>query len=164
MQFDATTWATIWATIGLVIFLAAMVYFGLPKMITGALDDRIKKIEDDLEEAKRLREEAQSLLVEYERKRKAAEGEADEIVAAAREEASRMTEEANVALDELITRRTKAVEEKIAQAEAQALGEVRARSADVAVEAARQLLTDQMPTKGDALINKAIKDVAAKLN
>jgi len=164
MELDATKWASIWTLTGLILFLALMVYVGLPKMIAKMLDDRINKIESELEEAKRLREEAQSLLVEYERKRKTAEGDADEIVTAAREEAARLTEEANIALDELISRRTKAVEEKISQAEAQALVEVRARSADVAVEAARQLLTEQMPTKGDALIDKAIKDVAAKLN
>ena len=164
MDFDATTWASIWATISLVIFLGVMIYFGLPKTIAKMLDDRIGKIESDLEEAKKLREEAQSLLVEYERKRKAAETEAEEIVEAAQQEAARMTEEANEALEALVTRRTKAVEEKIAQAEALAIAEVRAKSADVAVEAARQLLVDQMPSKGDALITKAIKDVAAKLN
>jgi F-type H+-transporting ATPase subunit b len=164
MDFDATTWAGIWATISLFIFLGIITYYGVPKAIAKMLDDRIGKIEQDLDEAKKLREEAQSLLVEYERKRKTAESEAEEIVEAAKQEASRMTEEANVALEELVTRRTKAVEEKIAQAEAMAVAEVRARSADVAVEAARQLLVDQMPKKGDALISKAIKDVAAKLN
>jgi len=164
MELDATKWASIWTLIGLILFLALMVYVKVPKIIAKMLDDRINKIEGELDEAKRLREEAQSLLAEYERKRKTAEGDAEEIVTAAREEAARLTEEAKIALDELISRRTKAVEEKISQAEAQALIEVRARSADVAVEAARQLLTDEMPTKGDALIDKAIKDVAAKLN
>lgn len=164
MEFDATTWATIWATVGLFLFLGIMVYVGVPKMITKMLDDRIKKISDDLDEAKRLREEAQALLAEYERKRKTAETEADDIVEAAREEATRIADEANVALEDLITRRTRAVEEKISQAEAQALAEVRATSADVAVEAARALLTDQMKTKGGALVGDAIKDVAAKLN
>lgn len=164
MDFDATTWATIWATIGLFIFLGVMVYVGVPKIITKMLDDRIKKIEDDLDEAKRLREEAQALLAEYERKRKTAESEADDIVTAAHEEATRIADEANTALEDLITRRTRSVEEKIAQAEAQALAEVRATSADVAVEAARVLLTEQMKTKGSALIGDAIKDVTAKLN
>lgn len=164
MEFDATTWATIWATIGLFIFLGVMVYIGLPKTIAKMLDDRIEKIANDLDEAKRLREEAQALLAEYERKRKTAETEAEDIITAAREEATRIAEEANTALEDLITRRTRAVEEKIAQAEAQALAEVRATSADVAVEAARALLTEQMKTKGGALVTDAIKDVAAKLN
>ncbi len=83
---------------------------------------------------------------------------------AAREEAFRLTGEAKTALETMIARRTKAVEDKIAQAEAQAIADVRARSADVAIEAARVLLTKQMASKGDALVDQAIKDVAARLN
>jgi len=164
MGWDATTWASVWVFISLILFLALMMYFGLPKMIAKSLDDKIAKIGNDLDEAKRLREEAQALLAEYERKRKDAESEAADIVTAAQEEAERIAEEANASLEDLISRRTKAVEEKIAQAEAQAIGEVRARSADVAVEAARAILADQMSDKGDALVDQAIKDVAAKLN
>lgn len=164
MGWDATTWASVWVFISLILFLALMIYFGLPKMIAKSLDDKIAKIGNDLDEAKRLREEAQALLAEYERKRKDAESEAADIVTAAQEEAERIADEANASLEDLITRRTKAVEDKIAQAEAQAIGEVRARSADVAVEAARAILADQMTDKGDALVDQAIKDVAAKLN
>ncbi len=108
--------------------------------------------------------EAKFLLEEYESKRQAATKEAESIVAAAREEAFRLTGEAKTSLEALIARRTKAVEDKIAQAESQAVAEVRSRSADVAVEAARLLLTKQMATKGDALVDQAIKDVSAKLN
>lgn len=164
MDWNATTWATIWATISLFLFLGVTVYFGVPKMILKMLDDKIAKIGDELDEAKRLREEAQALLAEYERKRKDAENEAADIVTAAQEEAVRIAEEANTALEDLITRRTRAVEDKIAQAEAQAIAEVRATSADVAVEAARAILTKQMDDKGDALVSDAIKDVAARLN
>jgi F-type H+-transporting ATPase subunit b len=161
---DATTAASVWATIALVIFIGIVVYFGVPKMITGALDARIKKIEADLAEADRLRIEAKALLEEYERKRDEAEKEAEGIVTAAREEAFRITGEAGAALDALIVRRTKAVEDKIAQAEAQAVAEVRARSADVAIEAARVLLTQQMTTQNDVLVDRAIQDVGSKLN
>ncbi len=160
MEFDNT----FWAAVGFFIFVGITLYIGLPKTIAKQLDGRIKKIEDDLSEAKRLREEAQALLADYERKRKAAELEAEDIVTAAREEAQRMAEDANKSLEELIARRTKAVEDKIAQAEAQAVGEVRARSADVAVEAARVILEKQMANQGDALVDQSIKDVAAKLN
>ncbi|MET3896953.1 F-type H+-transporting ATPase subunit b [Devosia sp. UYZn731] len=161
---DATTWATIWATISLVIFIGIMIYFGLPKMITKMLDARIAQIETDLAEAKRLREEAEALLVDYENKRVAAEGEAAGIVTAAQEEAKRLAEDANVALTDLIARRTKSVQDKIDQAEAQALGEVRARAADLTVEAARIVLSQQMASKGDDLVSKAIKDVGTQLN
>jgi F-type H+-transporting ATPase subunit b len=159
-EFDAA----FWATIALFLFIAVVVYLKVPGMIGKALDGRIKAIEGELAEAERLRLEAKFLLEEYESKRKAAASEAQSIVDAAREEAFRMTAEAKTALETLIARRTKAVEDKIAQAEAQAVAEVRSRSADVAVEAARVLLTKQMGTKGGALVDQAIKVVGAKLN
>jgi F-type H+-transporting ATPase subunit b len=160
MVFDAA----FWATVALFIFIGLIVYLKVPGMITKALDNRIKAIESELAEAERLRLEAKFLLEEYESKRQAAASEAESIVAAAREEAFRMTAEAKTSLEALIARRTKAVEDKIAQAESQAIAEVRSRSADVAVEAARVLLTKQMANKGDALVDQAIRDVGAKLN
>ncbi len=156
--------ATFWATTALVIFIALIAYLKVPGMIGKALDGRIKAIETELAEAERLRLEAKFLLEEYESKRQAAASEAESIVAAAREEAFRMTAEAKTSLEALIARRTKAVEDKIAQAESQAVAEVRSRSADVAIEAARVLLAQQMGAKGDALVEQAIKDVGAKLN
>jgi len=159
-EFDAA----FWATVSLFVFLGVIIYLKVPGMIGKALDGRIKAIEGELAEAERLRQEAKFLLEEYEAKRQAATTEAEGIVAAAREEAFRLTAEAKTSLETLITRRAKAVEEKIAQAESQAIAEVRARSADVAVEAARVLLTKQMSQKGGALIDAAIKDVGSKLN
>lgn len=156
--------ATFWATVCFVIFGGLTLYFGLPKIIAKMLDDRIAKIAAELDEAKRLRGEAEALLVEYEQKRQSAEAEAADIVAAAKDEAQRLTEDASAKLTDLIARRTKAVEDKIAQAEAQAVAEVRARSADVAVEAARVLLANEVQSKGAGLVDQAIKDVAARLN
>lgn len=153
-----------YALVALVIFIAIALYFGIPKIIGKMLDGQIKKIADDLAEAKKLREEAAALLVEYEQKRVAAEGEAEGIIAAAKEEATRLTAEAQVSLTDLIARRTKSVEDKIAQAEAQAVAEVRARSADVAIEAARLVLTDEMNRKGGSVVDKAIADVGKRLN
>lgn len=161
---DATSAATVWAFIALVIFIGIIVYFGVPKTIAKLLDNRIGKIEAELAEAERLRAEAKALLEEYGRRREDADKEAEDIVAAAREEAFRLTAEAKDSLEALIARRERAVEEKIAQAEAQAIAEVRSRSADVAVEAARLLLTRQMAEKGDALVEQAIKDVGDRLN
>jgi F-type H+-transporting ATPase subunit b len=160
IEFDNT----FWAAVGYFIFFGILIYIKVPGLITKVLDKRIAKIQADLDEAKQLREDAQALLAEYERKRKAAESEAEEILTAAQEEAGRMAEEAKVSLEELIERRTKAVEDKIAQAEAQAVAEVRARSADVAVEAARVLLVDQMADAGDKLVDQAIKDVGSRIN
>lgn len=162
--FDATTAATIWATIGLVIFIGIALYLGVPKMLTKAIDTRIGQIERELAEAESLRAEAKGLLDDYVRRREEAEKEAEDIVTAAREEAFRLTADAKASLEQMIARRTKAVEDKIAQAEAQAVAEVRSRSADIAVEAARVLLTQQMAEKGDALVAQSIKDVGDRLN
>ena len=152
------------ALVALVIFVGMMLYFGVPRIIGKMLDGKIKQIEDDIAEAKKLREEAAALLVEYEQKRVAAEAEAEGIITAARDEATRLTAEAQASLADLVARRTKAVEDKIAQAEAQAVGEVRARSADLAIEAARTVLTDEMGKKGGQVIDKAIADVGNRLN
>lgn len=163
-SWDATTWASVWATIALAIFIGIVIYMGVPRMVTKLLDDRIRRVEGDLAEAARLRTEAEALLVEYEAKRATAESEAAGIVTAAQEEARRLTEEASASLADLIARRTRGVEDKIAQAEAQALAEVRARSADLTIEAARVLLQHKMATKGDLLIDDAIRDVGRRIN
>jgi F-type H+-transporting ATPase subunit b len=161
---DATTGATIWATIALVIFIGIALYFGIHKTIAKLLDDRIKKIEAELAEAESLRAEAKALLDDYARRREEAEKEAQSIVDAAREDAFRLTAEAKASLEAMVARREKSVADKIGQAEAQAVAEVRARSADLAVEAARVLLTNQVRINGDVLVDKAIKEVAARLN
>lgn len=155
---------TFWAFISFVVFIGVLVYMKVPQALTKMLDGRIAKIQTDLDEAKKLREEAQALLAEYERKRKAAESEAEDIITAARDEADRLAEEAKVSIEDMVARRTRSVEDKIAQAEAQAVAEVRARSADVAVEAARILLTDQVKKSGDAMVEDAIKEVGSRLN
>jgi F-type H+-transporting ATPase subunit b len=152
------------ALLGLILFIGVLIAVGVPRVIGSMLDKQIKKIETELSEAKRLREEAAALLVEYEQKRIAAEQEAEGIVKAAKEEAERLTVEAQASLADLVARRTKAVEDKIAQAEAQAIAEVRARSADIAIEAARVVLSDEMGKKGGKIIDAAIADVSSKLN
>ncbi len=162
--FDASTGATIWAIIALVIFLGLLGYLGVHKAIAKALDARIAAIEKELAEAEHLRAEAKALLEDYARRREEAEKEAEDIVTAAREEAFRLTAEAKQSLEAMVARREKAVADKIAQAEAQAVAEVRARSAELAVDAARLLLQQQVATKGDVLVDRAIQDVAAKLN
>lgn len=153
-----------WAFVALVIFVLGVGFLGVFGTINKVLDGRIKQIADELDEARRLREEATALLAEYEQKRAAAETEAADIVAAAQEEAVRMTAEAQASLNELVVRRTKAVEDKIAQAEAQAIADVRARSADLAIEAARVVLTEEMSHKGNILVDQAIADVGKRLN
>ena len=86
--------ATFWALISLILFMAIIFYMKVPGMITGSLDTRADRIRNELDEARRLREEAQQLLAEYQRKRKDAEKEASELIAAAEHEASGLVAEA----------------------------------------------------------------------
>lgn len=157
--------ATFWALIGLVLFIALIAYLKVPGKIGGALDKRADDIRDELEEARRLREEAQALLSDYQRKRHEAEEEAANIVAEATAEAERLTVETNKALEEMIARRTKAAEDKIAQAEAQAVKEVRSKAADIAVRAAEDILSSKVKDKvADDILAKSIDQVKANLN
>lgn len=153
-----------YALIALIIFTGLLLYFGVHRIVAKMLDGKIAEIEASIADAKRLREEAAALLVEYEQKRVAAEQEAESIVTAAKEEAERLTVEAKASLADLVARRTQAVQDKIAQAEAQAVAAVRARSADIAIEAARVVLADQMGSKGEKIVDAAIADVGARLN
>jgi F-type H+-transporting ATPase subunit b len=157
--------AVFWATIGLVIFLGLMVYLKVPATVTQSLDKRAVTIREELDHARKLREEAQTLLAEYQRKAREAETEAGEIIDQAKREADALGIEAKRRMEDYITSRTKLAEQKIAQAEAQALQEVRALSADVAVAAAEKILAARVKGEaGDALIARAIGDVKAKLN
>ncbi len=153
-----------WAVVALVLFIGLLVYFGIPRIIGQMLDKRIAQIAAELEEARKLREEAAALLVEYEQKRVAAEQEAETIVLTAQQDAERMRADAKAAIEDMVARRTKAVEDKIAQAEAQAIAEVRARSADLAIEAARELLTAEAGMRGDSLVDQAIAEVGTRVN
>ncbi len=157
--------ATFWATVGLVIFLAIVVYLGVPGLIGRSLDGRAERIKTELEEARRLREEAQQLLAEYQRKRKEAEREAGDIVSAAKREAESLVAEARQKTEEYVTRRTAMAEQKIAQAEREAVNEVRSRAVDIAVAAAGQLLAGKVDQKADAeLFKSSLKDLRGKLN
>lgn len=156
---------TFWALVALIIFLGIMVYVKVPGMITKALDDRAAKIRNELEEARKLREEAQALLAEYQKKRKEAEKEASEIVDAAKREAEAITAEARDKTEEYVARRTALAEQKIAQAESDAMDEVRGSAVDVALAAATQILGEKVTAKtaGD-LFKKSLDDVKARMN
>lgn len=157
--------ATFWVAIALVIFLGGAVYFGVVKIGLGMLDDKADAIRKELDDARALKEEAQTLLASYQRKHKEAEEEAKEIVAQATHEAEQMAREAAAALDEQIERRTVMAEQKISAAETQALNDVRAIAADVAVAAAGEVIAEQVKgAKSDALIKKSIDDLKSKLH
>lgn len=154
-----------WVAIAFVIFVAGLLYLGVHKTIAKALDGRADRIKTELDEARRLKEEAQALVQTYQRKRQEAEKEAEEIVASAKAEAERMAVEAKAKIEEFVARRTKIAETKIAQAGAQAMGEVRAAAADAAVAAAEKILTETAKGQTAAdLVAKGIADVRSKLN
>ena len=153
--------ATFWAFVALVLFLGLMVYLKVPGVVTAALDKRADAIRKELDEARRLREEAQALLAEYQRKGREAETEAEEIIDQAKREADALGKEAGRRLDEYVASRTKLAEQKIAQAEAQAITEVRSRSVDVAIaEGARDGARQAAAAKRAAIES----NLAAKLD
>jgi F-type H+-transporting ATPase subunit b len=157
--------AEFWVAVAFVIFLIGLGYLGVHRTILDALDQRSARIKAELDEAKRLREEAARIVAEYQRKRHQADAEAEAIIAGARAEAERVAAEAKTKMEEFVARRTKMAETKIAQAEVQALADVRAAAADAAVAAAERILSET--AKGEVaekLVNKAIEEVRTKLN
>jgi F-type H+-transporting ATPase subunit b len=157
--------AAFWALVALVIFFGIIIYLKVPGTVTSALDKRAVTIRAELDEARKLREESQALLAEYQRKGREAEAEAEEIVDQARREAEAITAEAGRRLEEYVASRTKMAEEKIAQAETQALQEVKSLSADVAIAAAEKILGAKVKgATADSLIARSISDVKSKLN
>lgn len=157
--------ATFWATVALVIFLAIVFYMKVPGTIGKSLDARADKIKAELEEARRLREEAQQLLAEFQRKRKEAEKEAADIVEHAKREAGQLVEEATQKTKDYVARRTALAEQKIGQAERDAVNEVRAKAVDIAVEAARAVLAAKVDIKVDEDLFKAsVADLKSRLN
>jgi F-type H+-transporting ATPase subunit b len=157
--------AEFWVAVAFVIFVGVMIYFGVHNLIVNALDQRSDRIRGELDEARRLKEEAAALLAEYRRKQQTAEREAAEIVAGAKLEAERLATEAKARMEEFVARRTKMAETKIAQAEAQAVADVRAAAADAAVAAAEKILTQTVKgSVADDLLTKGIAELKSKLN
>jgi F-type H+-transporting ATPase subunit b len=154
-----------WVAVSFLAFVGVLIKFGVPSLITKALDDRADAVRKELDQARRLREEAQDLLADYQRKQRAADEEARAIIDQARREAEAMKAESARSLTEQIERRTRLAEEKIARAEAQAVSEVRAAAVDVAMSAAERLIADKLKADGGAdLVNRSIRDLKGKLN
>lgn len=157
--------APFWALVSLLIFFAVLIYMKIPKMMARSLDERADRIRNELEEARRLREEAQQLLAEYQRKRKEAEREAEDIVMAAEREAKLLLEDAEKQSGEYVARRSKLAEQKIAQAETDAINEVRASAVDIAVAAANQILAGKVTDKVAAdLFKQSLAEVKSRMH
>jgi F-type H+-transporting ATPase subunit b len=157
--------AEFWVAVATILFVLVLGYMGVHTRLLEALDARRARIQAELDEARRLKDEAAKLVAHYQGKRQDAEAEADALIAGARAEAERYAAEAHAKMDEFVARRTKMAETKIAQAEAQALADVRAAAAEAAVSAAADVLRESAKGKvADDLITRGIADVKAKLN
>jgi F-type H+-transporting ATPase subunit b len=155
----------IWVALGFVLVILLLVWKGVPGMAGKMLDQRAAVISAELNEAKRLRAEALALLADYQKKSASAEAEASSIVTEARADAARFAEESRANLNAQIARRAQAAQDKIAQAEAAAMNEIRGLAADAAIAAAQKLIVARMDEKrASSLITDGIKDLGAKLN
>ncbi|KRS13822.1 ATP F0F1 synthase subunit B [Roseovarius atlanticus] len=148
-----------------ILFIALLVYLKVPGKIGEMLDKRANGIKSELDEARALREEAQTLLASYERKQKEVQDQADRIVAHAKTEAAEAAEQAKKDLEQSIKRRIKAAEEQIASAEASAVKDVRDQAIAVAVAAAKEVVAKTMTEEDNSkLIDDSIAQVDAKLH
>ncbi|MFQ5972452.1 MAG: F0F1 ATP synthase subunit B [Alphaproteobacteria bacterium] len=153
-----------WVAIAFVIFVLAT-FRPISRAIAGMLDSRSARIKEELDEAQRLREEAQHTLAEFKRKQRDVAKEAEEILDQAREEAEQIRAKAKEDLDHAMKRREELAMGRIAQAEAEATREVRERAVDIAVTAAGQVLQKRLEGEaGEKLIDDAIKDLSSKLH
>ena len=154
-----------WVALGFLCFLGLLAYLGAHRKIIESIDGRRTRIKAELDDARRLREEAQSLLAEFERKGREAETEAAAIISSAKAEAERLAAEAKARAEDFVTRRTKMAEAKIAQAESQALADVRSAAADAAVAAAEKILATAAKGKvAEDLLARGIEDIKQKFN
>ena len=154
-----------WVAIAFLILMGVFAYLGVHRTVLRTLDHRSERIKAELDDARRLKEEAAKVLAEYEARRASAEREAEDIIANARAEAERIAGEAKAKIEDFVARRTKTAEGKIALAEAQALADVRAAAAEAAVAAASTVLSQSVKgSVADDLLAKGIAEVKAKLN
>src|SRR6478609_3819241 len=154
-----------WVAIAFIILMVVFAYLGVHRTVLTALDHRSERIKAELDDARRLRDEAAKLLAEYKARRASAEREAEEIIAGARADAERIAAEAKTKMEDFVARRTKTAESKIALAEAQALADVRAAAAEAAVQAASTILSQSVRGQvADDLLAKGIGEVRQKLN
>ncbi len=154
-----------WVMIAFIGFIALLIYYRVPGMIGKALDARAVAIRTDLDEARRLRDEAQALLADYQRKSREAEEETRTILEQAKREGQALAAETRKNLQESVERRTKMAEEKIERAEAQALSDVRTAAVDSAIAAAEKILKSRVSgATADALVENSISDLDGKLN
>ncbi len=154
-----------WVAVSFVLFVALLYYYGVHRKVAAALDDRASSIAKELADARALREEAEAVLADYKTKTSNAAQETQDIIELAAKEAEAFALETSRAMKEQFERRMKVAEDKIAQAEADALRDVRAAAADAAVTAAQNIISSSLtPEAADKLIDAGIDELKSKLN
>lgn len=154
-----------WVAIAFLILMGVFAYVGVHRTVLSALDRRSVRIKSELDDARRLKDEAAKVLAEYKARHASAEREAQDIIASAKAEAERIAAEAKAKMEDFVARRTKSAEGKIASAEAQAIADVRAAAADAAVAAASSILSKSVKGQlADELLAQGVSEVRAKLN
>ncbi|ABE38065.1 ATP synthase subunit b 1 [Rhodopseudomonas palustris] len=157
--------AETWVAVAFVILMALFAYLGVHRTVLQALDNRRARIKAELDEARKLKDEAAKLLADYRARRAQAEREAEAIISSAKADAERIAAESKAKLEDFVARRTKTAESKIALAEAQAVADVRAAAAEAAVSAAATILSQSVKGQvADDLLGKGIQEVRSKLN
>lgn len=164
MPLELLTDAHFWVGVALVVFFGVLIWAGVPRLALKAIDARGEKVQSQLDEANKLREEAQALLAQIKVQREQSEKLAAEVMANAKEEAVRMQADAQVRLAEQIERRGQLAERRIATAEAQAANDVKAAAAELAAQMAETVLTQRLAAAtSDPLVDAAISQMAGKL-
>ncbi len=157
--------ATFWVAVSLILFIALLVWKKVPQLIAGALDKKIDSVRAEIDEARALKEEAQSLLAQWQRDQREAAKTAQDLIAGAEREAKLLNAEAERSLDELITRRTALAQQKIAQAEADAVKEVKQVAVAAATAAAAEIIAQHLSDKDRAaLVNDAIQGLDKRVH
>jgi F-type H+-transporting ATPase subunit b len=154
-----------WVAVAFFILMGVFAYLGVHRTVLTTLDHRRDRIKAELDDARRIKEEAAKVLEQYTARRASAEREAEEIISGAKAEAERIASEAKTKMEDFVARRTKTAENKIALAEAQALADVRAAAADAAVAAASTILSQTVKGElAEDLLAKGITEAREKLN
>ena len=154
-----------WVGVAFIGFIALLMYYKVPGLVTKALDERADAVRKELEEARKLRDEASALLADYKARQAGAQKEADAILARAKQETAALAAESKTSLTEMLARRTKLAEDKIARAQGQATAEVRAAAIEAAVGAAHGIIGEKLGgDAGAGLVARSIQGVGAKLS
>ena len=154
-----------WVSLGFLVVVGLAFYLRVHKNIASALDTRAQRIADELDEARRLREEAQELLAQYQRRQREAEEEAQAIIDQAKRDAKRLAASMRDKINDQIARRARSAEEKIARAETQALAEVRRETVNMAIDATREIIRSRMDQSAQAaLAEQAVDELRSRLH